>query len=46
MNTMLHELGHAARLDHSEDPTDVMYSKMTGRCKLSQRDLESFNQLY
>lgn len=42
---VLHELGHAIGLPHSEDPADVMHPGNRNR-RLSERDVRSAMQLY
>ena len=42
----LHEIGHALGLDHSSDPTALMYSRYSGTSSLQEDDINGIQYLY
>ncbi|WP_129045580.1 M57 family metalloprotease [Companilactobacillus metriopterae] len=42
----VHELGHALGLEHSKDPSSVMYPSNQGVSKLSESDLNALRSIY
>ncbi len=43
---LLHEVGHALGLDHSDDPQSVMYSHLNSRTALAPSDVTALRALY
>lgn len=44
--TMIHEIGHALGLGHSNDPTDVMYPVNNGLGRITEDDINLLYQIY
>jgi hypothetical protein len=42
---MLHELGHVAHLEHSDNPADIMFHSASGEKHLSGNDLKEFHSV-